>query len=132
MADKNYRDALTGQWATAADAANRPAETVAETTPTRHEAPPDLLDALLAMNAAVDQFVAARGAIESAARDLEAIRVARLDLPDIDQSLPDHIWLNAFKCIRPTDEFAAEVGRGVIRTAMQAHPKRAAFTVNAS
>ena len=46
----------------------RPAETVAETTPTRHEAPPDLLDALLAMNAAVDQFVAARDAIESAAR----------------------------------------------------------------
>ena len=39
MADKNYRDALTGQWATAADAANRPAETVAETTPTRHETP---------------------------------------------------------------------------------------------
>ena len=39
MADKNYRDASTGQFTTAADAAARPAETVAETTPTRPEAP---------------------------------------------------------------------------------------------
>ena len=39
MADKRYRDDKTGQWTTAADAANRPAETVAETVPTRHEAP---------------------------------------------------------------------------------------------
>ena len=45
---------------------------------------------------------------------------------------PDHIWLNAFKCIRPTDEFAAEVGRAVIARAMQSHPKRAALTVTAS
>ena len=29
---KNYRDALTGKWTTAADAAARPAETVAETS----------------------------------------------------------------------------------------------------
>ena len=47
----NYRDALTGQWTTTADAAARPAETVAETVPTRHEAPDvaelrRLLDAL--------------------------------------------------------------------------------------
>ena len=35
MADKNYRDDKTGQWTTAADAAARPAETVAETAPTR-------------------------------------------------------------------------------------------------
>ena len=35
----NYRDALTDQWTTAADAAARPAETVAEATPTRHETP---------------------------------------------------------------------------------------------
>ena len=110
----------------------RPAETVAETVPTRHETPPALLDALLAMNAAIDQFAAAKAAIESAARDLEAIRVSRLDHIDIDWSEPDHIWLNAFKCIRPTDEFAAQVGHGVIRAAMQAHPRRATFTVNAS
>ena len=35
----NYRDALTGKWTTATDAALRPAETVSETTPTRHETP---------------------------------------------------------------------------------------------
>ena len=93
---------------------------------------PALLDALLAMNAAIDQFVTAKAAIESAARDIEAFRVSRLDLADIDWSEPDHILLNAFKCIRPTDEFAAQVGHGVIRAAMQAHPKRATFTVNAS
>ena len=51
---------------------------------------------------------------------------------DVDFEDPDHIWLNAFKCIRPTDEFAAEVGRSVITRAMQAHPKRVALTVNAS
>ena len=104
----------------------------AETVPARHETPPALLDALLAMNAAIDQFVAAKAAIESAARDLEAIRVSRLDHMDLDWSKPDHMWLNAFACIRPTDEFAAQVGHGVIMTAMQAHPKRATFTVNAS
>ena len=104
----------------------------AETTPAHHETPPALLDALLAMNAAIDQFAAAKAAIESAARDLEAIRVSRLDHMDLDWSEPEHIWLNAFKCIRPTDEFAAQVGHGVIRAAMQAHPRRATFTVNAS
>lgn len=30
----------------------------------------------------------------------------------------DHLWLNAFRCIRPTDEFAAEVGRTVISKVM--------------
>ena len=35
----NYRDASTGQYTTAADAAERPAETVSETVPTRHETP---------------------------------------------------------------------------------------------
>ena len=129
---KLYRDATTGQYTTAEDAAARPAETVSESVPTRHETPPALLDALLAMNAAIDQFVAAKAAIESAARDLEAIRVSRLDHMDLDWSEPEHMWLNAFACIRPTDEFAAQVGHGVIRAAMQAHPKRATFTVNAS
>ena len=36
---KRYRDAGTGKWTTAADATNRPAETVSETVPTRHETP---------------------------------------------------------------------------------------------
>ena len=127
-----YRDATTGQYTTAADAAARPAETVAETVEARHEAPSTLLDAIKAMNGAIDMFAAAKAAVESAARDLEAIRISRLDHMDLDWSEPDHIWLNAFKCIRPTDEFAAQVGHGVIRAAMQAHPRRAAFTVNAS
>ena len=35
----NYRDASTGQYTTAEDAAARPAETVAETVEARHEAP---------------------------------------------------------------------------------------------
>ena len=39
MVDKNYRDAGTGKWTTAADAAARPAETVSESVPTRHETP---------------------------------------------------------------------------------------------
>ncbi len=30
----------------------------------------------------------------------------------------EHIWLNAFSCIRPTDAFAAEVGRTVIAKVM--------------
>ena len=33
---------------------------------------------------------------ESAARDLEALRVSRLDHLDLDWSEPDHIWLNGF------------------------------------
>ena len=128
----NYRDAETGHYTTAEDAAARPAETVSETAPTRHEAPSTLLDAIKAMNGAIDMFAAARVAVESAARDLEALRVSRLDHMDLDWSEPDHIWLNGFACIRPTDEFAAQVGHGVIRAAMQAHPRRATFTVNAS
>ena len=39
MADKNYRDASTGQYTTAEDAAARPGETVSETVPARHESP---------------------------------------------------------------------------------------------
>ena len=35
----DYRDATTGQYTTAADAAARPAETVSETVPARHETP---------------------------------------------------------------------------------------------
>ena len=89
----------------------------AETVPSHHEAPSTLLDTIKAMNGAIDMFVAARVAVESAARDLEALRVSRLDHLDLDWSEPDHIWLNGFACICPTDEFAAQVGRNVIRAA---------------
>lgn len=33
----------------------------------------------------------------------------------------EHIWLNAFSCISPTDEFAADVGRMVIEKVMAQH-----------
>ena len=36
---KLYRDATTGQYTTAEDAAARPAETVSESVPVRHETP---------------------------------------------------------------------------------------------
>ena len=35
----------------------------------------------------------------------------------------ESLWLNAFSCIRPTDAFAAEVGRAVIDMVMR-HPER--------
>ena len=72
-----------------------------------------------------------KAATDSVARKSVA-RLPRDDWTDVDFEAPGHIWLNAFKCIRPTDEFAAEVGRAVIARAMQSHPKRAALTVNAS
>ena len=31
----------------------------------------------------------------------------------------NHIWINAFSCIRPTDEFLASIGRSVIRMVEQ-------------
>lgn len=35
------------------------------------------------------------------------------------------VWLNAMMCVRPTDEFAAEVGRELIKQAMQdGEPKK--------
>lgn len=35
----------------------------------------------------------------------------------------DHVWLNAFLCVRPSDDFAAAVGREVIAKVMaQRHP----------
>lgn len=42
----------------------------------------------------------------------EAVKLVR-DHPGVD-----HIWLNAFSCIRPTDEFAADIGRQVIDKVM--------------
>ena len=35
----------------------------------------------------------------------------------------DKIWLNAFKCVSPSDEFAAEVGREVIRKLVESQPE---------
>ena len=43
---KNYRDARTGQYTTAADAAARPAETVAEAVPERVSLPEDYREAI--------------------------------------------------------------------------------------
>ena len=73
-----------------------------------------------------------RQALVSDLRTAEVASRGYRERVDLDWSEPNHIWLNAFKCIRPTDEFAAQVGHGVIKSAMQAHPKRATFTVNAS
>lgn len=42
----------------------------------------------------------------------DAVKLVR-DHPGVD-----HIWLNAFKCISPTDEFAADVGREIIAKVM--------------
>ena len=39
MPKRNHRDAATGRWTTAKDAAERPTETVSETVHTRHETP---------------------------------------------------------------------------------------------
>ena len=79
-------------------------------------------------------FAEAMQKMKAATDSVARKSVARLprEWTDVDFEDPDHIWLNAFRCIRPTDEFAAEVGRAVIDRAMQAHPKRAALTVNAS
>lgn len=44
----------------------------------------------------------------------------------------DHVWVNGFACINPTDEFAAEVGRDIIKKIMAARDRRVAITFNAS
>ena len=31
----------------------------------------------------------------------------------------EHMWLNGFKCIRPSDEFCAQVGRQLIEMVMR-------------
>ena len=43
---------------------------------------------------------------------VEAVEQAR-SMPGVG-----HVWLNAFKCINPTPEFAAEVGREIIAKVM--------------
>jgi len=54
---------------------------------------------------------------------VEAVR----DHPGID-----HLWLNAFSCISPTDEFAAQVGRSVIRKVRQNPQRHIVLRINAS
>ena len=101
--------------------------------PTRAE-PVDLSEDLDELADCAKLFAEAMSKMKEASDSVSRKSVARLprDWTDVDFEDPDHIWLNAFKCIRPTDEFAAEVGRSVIDRAMQAHPKRVALTVNAS
>ena len=102
-------------------------------TPTPRPDAVDIGAELDALNAAIDQLRTAREAIDDAVEALSRKAVDRLpsDLA-VDWSTPDHMWLNAFSCIRPTDAFAAAVGRSIIRQAMQAHPERVVLSVNAS
>lgn len=85
------------------------------------------------ITAAIEQIVSARRRIEAAVTAL-AEKTARRYPTDlsVDWDEPEHIWLNALRCISPTDSFAAEVGRAVIEAAMTAHPKRVSLTVNVS
>ena len=101
--------------------------------PTRPE-PVDLSDGLDDLADCTKLFAEAMSKMKEASDSVVRKSVKRLprEWTDVDFEDPDHIWLDAFKCIRPTDEFAAEVGRSVIARAMQAHPKRVALTVNAS
>ena len=92
----------------------------------------DLVQAIEKLNRGIDEFVAAKAAIQEAAQELESLRVSRVNGLELDWETPERVWLNGFACIHPTDAFAAEVGRSIIRTAMQAYPARAAFTVHAS
>lgn len=58
---------------------------------------------------------------------MAALVAAAHDIPGID-----HVWLNAFSCIRPTDEFAADVGRTVIRKVMETRARHIVIRINAS
>lgn len=44
----------------------------------------------------------------------------------------DHAWLNAFSCINPSDQFAADVGRTVISKVMAAPNHNVVLRINAS
>lgn len=44
----------------------------------------------------------------------------------------EHIWLNAFSCVRPSDDFAAQVGREVIRKVMDQRSRHVVLRINAS
>ena len=100
------------------------------TTTPRDNAAEQVTQVLTALAKAIGAFEAARGELERAAQEL-----ARFDLGDrspYELDDPDGIWLNAFSCIRPTDEFAAEVGRMVIAKAMAHRGHRVPLTVIAS
>ena len=47
-------------------------------------------------------------------------RQHRADAVELVRDHPgvEHIWLNALKCVRPTDEFLLEVGQEVVRKVM--------------
>ena len=49
------------------------------------------------------------------------------DMPGVE-----HIWMNGFSCIQPTDEFAARVGRDVIRKVMESRGRHVVLRINAS
>lgn len=44
---------------------------------------------------------------------------AALDKAILASVEANHIWLNAMQCVRPTDEFCAQLGRQVIAMAME-------------
>ena len=97
--------------------------------------PMSITDELDAISEAVDELVAAKKKLEDAVRSLYLKRRqlgGRRPAMVSDPTDPDHTWLNAFACIRPTDEFAAQVGRDVIAAAMAAHPRRVVRSFNAS
>ena len=105
---------------------------MSDTTTTHDNAAEQVTQSWTALAEAIGAFEAARGQLERAAQEL-----ARFDLGDrspyeLDPDNPDHIWLNAFRCIRPSDEFAADVGRTVIAKAMAHHGHRVPLTVIAS
>ena len=96
---------------------------------TNHE-PVNISTDLDAADVAIDRIITAFGDLKEAIDTLNSKRVSR-DL-DLYWDEPEHLWLNAFACINPTDEFAAQVGRAVIRHAIAAHPSRVTIRVTAS
>lgn len=50
----------------------------------------------------------------------------------MDEPGVEHIWLNAFRCISPTDEFAAHVGHAVIQKIMAQRSRHIVLRFNAS
>ena len=87
-----------------------------------------LIEELNELDQAITDFVSARKRIEEIASRIK--RLPREYEPDPDH--PEHIWLNAFSCIRPTDEFAADVGRTLINQVMTSRGRKTTVTVNAS
>ncbi|MDT9701880.1 hypothetical protein, partial [Streptomyces sp. P17] len=49
-----------------------------------------------------------------------------------DDDSPERLWLNGFSCIRPSDEFARDVGRSVIQMAIRRPGKSTQIEVTAS